>query len=160
MKFLQSPPGEDPVKISGVFKASIDRLYQAWTDPNEIKQWFGPRPHSIVDAHCDVQIDGAWCFVMEDSETQREQLEGKYLEIQENARLVFSWRHVKQLADGQRFETAYSKVTVDFIECGDSTQIDLCHEAIVEEDGRLGVGRGWKACFEHIDLMIDQSSNP
>ena len=159
MKFLQSPPGDEPVKISGLFKAPVARLYKAWTNPEEIKQWFGPRPHSIADARCDLQIDGDWCFVMNDSETQREQLEGKYLAIEENAKLIFSWRHVKQLADGQRHETAYSKVTVDFIDCGDSTQIDLCHEAIKEEDGRLGVGRGWHACFEHIQLMIDQPNN-
>ena len=154
MKFLQSPPGKDPVHISGVFKAPVTRVYKAWTEPDAIKQWFGPRPNSVIEARCNLQIDGDWCFVMDNSKEAREQLEGKYLEIDTNEKLVFSWRHVKQLADGQRQETAYSKVTVLFIDCGESTQVDLCHEAIKEEDGRLGVGRGWQACFEHIDELF------
>lgn len=154
MKFLQSAPGDEPVSVSGLFNVSVSRLFKAWTDPEEVKQWFGPRPHSLVDATINLQVGEDWRFLLEDSEEKREQLEGKYLDIENNAKLVFSWRHVKQFADGRIEATDYSKVTVLFLAKGESTQIDLCHEAIAQEDGRKGVGRGWQACFEHIDQLF------
>jgi len=155
MKFLRSAPGEEPINVSGSFDVSAKRLFAAWTKPEQLIKWFGPSPNSLVEANIDLTVNGDWRFVIEASETKREHLEGQYLEIEPDAKLVFSWRHVVHLAEGEAKITDYSKVTVRFIDQGEKTQLELCHEAINAEPGRLGVGGGWQRCFEQIESMFE-----
>ncbi len=155
MKFLRSSPGAEPVTVSGTFNVPVARLFKAWTEPEEIKQWFGPRPNTVVDAEVNLQVGAGWRFVVDQTVEKSELLEGQYLEIEENAKLVFSWRHIQEFADGRCEATDYSKVTVCFIADGDSTRLELRHEAIKSEDGRKGVGGGWLVCFESIAAIYE-----
>ena len=152
--FLKSQPGEDPVVVEGVFGAPVDRVYRAWTDADELMAWFGPRPRSIVSAEVDLRVGGAWRFVMSENEDGRSTLHGEYLEIETDARLAFSWRFLRENADGTREETEASKVTITFTADGAATLVHLKHENILTEDGRLGVGRGWGACLENLTGLV------
>ena len=42
LPFLKSPPGETPVIVEGLFAASPDRVFRAWTEADEVLKWFGP----------------------------------------------------------------------------------------------------------------------
>lgn len=149
--FQQSPAGQDPIEVSATFAAKPPRLFKAWTDAKEIKQWFGLVPGSVIDARVDATEGGQWCFLLEDSAEKRVQLEGEYLTVEPNRELVFTWSHVVDFGDGRREATPHSKVSVLFTEVDQQTRIDLRHEAIQSESGRLGVGSGWRTCFEHLE---------
>lgn len=150
MKFLQSEPGQEPVEISGVFEASPSRVFKAWSDPAELKKWFGPHPNSLLSTQVDLQIDGKWAFVVEDSDEKKMTLQGKYQEIVVDKRLVFTWTFLNEFSDGRTEETAESIVTVNFYAEDEKTRIELRHEAINNLDGRLGVHKGWNLSLIHI----------
>lgn len=44
LPFLKSALGTEPVVVEGIFAASVERVYRAWTEPEELKAWFGLKP--------------------------------------------------------------------------------------------------------------------
>ena len=150
MSFLQSAPGADPIIVESLFRASVDRVFAAWTDPVAIREWFGPKPRSLVSADIDLRVGGAWRFVVNESVEGRAVLHGEYKEIEPPQRLVFTWQFLREAPDGSRTETPASTVTVTFVAEGVATRIHLRHEGIREEDARKGVGSGWTYSFGHL----------
>ncbi len=155
MGFLSSKAGEAPVVVEGRFKASVARVYRAWTDPEEIVKWFGLKAGAMRDAEIDLKVGGRWRFVMSEAHEGRSVLHGTYLRVEPEACLEFSWSHVFEHADGRREETAPSKVTVTFRAEGASTLLHLRHEGILREAGRIGVGKGWEASFEQLSRLLE-----
>ena len=158
INFTQTPSGTEPVIVSATFNVPTAPMFKAWTQAKQIMQWFGPSPGSLIDASVDPQVGGYWQFVLQNDDEKREQVEGKYLEVESNQKLVFTWSHVVEYSDGTREATKYSKVTVLFTPVEQKTHLEVRHEAIESEGGRQGVGRGWKACFEHIDGLYSHST--
>ena len=150
MNFLQSPPGEDPIIVEGFFPVSPQMVFDAWTQPDKIKRWFGQKPNTLASAQVDLHEGGYWRFLVTEEATHTVAMEGKYLEIVENQKLVFSWSHVVAHADGNREETPKSTVEVNFSAKGSGTWVQLKHSGIAKEDTRKGVGSGWENSFGHI----------
>lgn len=58
MPFLKTVPEDDVVEVEATINAPIARVYRAWTDPVDLKRWFGPKPGSLLSAEADVQVGG------------------------------------------------------------------------------------------------------
>lgn len=145
--FLKSRPGGEPILIEGLFRASPERLFNAFTVPEEVSGWFTPVDGRLVAAEIDLKVGGKWRFVVDRTSEKEISFEGEYLEINPPARLEFSWRHVVAFTDGRREETDRSHVTVTFTAAGEATEVRLHHAEIKTESARFGVGGGWDGCF-------------
>ena len=51
------------IVLSRVIAAPRERVFQAWTDPKQIVQWFGPDGFKVESLECNVRIGGRWRFV-------------------------------------------------------------------------------------------------
>lgn len=51
------------VRTARIFKATPERLYEAYTHPEQIMQWWGPARYITRVDKMDVRIGGAWRFV-------------------------------------------------------------------------------------------------
>ena len=49
--------------LSRVIAAPRERVFQAWTDPTQIVQWFGPNGFKVESLECNVHTGGRWRFV-------------------------------------------------------------------------------------------------
>jgi uncharacterized protein YndB with AHSA1/START domain len=64
----QSPPGGDErtVLITRVFEAPRERVFRAWTDPDEVAAWYGPAqmeaPRDRI--RIDARVGGRWELTM------------------------------------------------------------------------------------------------
>lgn len=154
MRFLQTEIGAEPVIAEAVFPVSPSRVFEAWTAPDQIMKWFGPKPGTLASAETDPRVGGRWRFVVADGTDGKSYLEGEYLAVETDKRLQFTWRHVKEPSADEREETPYSTVTVTFEPQGAATRVHLRHEGIVREDGRKGVGTGWEATFGHLHDLL------
>lgn len=154
MQFVKSPPGDDPIVVEGYFAVSPDKVFEAWTDPDIVVQWFGQAPYSLKSATIDLRPGGAWRFLMSDDGGQSVAFEGAYIEVRAAKRLVFSWSHVVDRGDAGRDATAESRVEVDFTPNGDGTNVRLVHTGIQSADARHGVGGGWEKGFGFIEAMF------
>ncbi len=150
LPFLKSVPGGEPVIVEGVFKASPDRVFRAWTDESEVASWFGPGDRGLAAAEIDLRVGGAWRFDYGLRGGRRDVLRGEYLDILPGKRLVFSWIHERTKPEGDVEATPASQVTITFDASGGGTSVRLVHERIVQEAGRLGVGEGWNDSFANL----------
>jgi uncharacterized protein YndB with AHSA1/START domain len=84
-------PGARDIHIERIFNASRDRVWQAFTDPSLVAQWWG-RGNKLVIERMDVERGGHWRFV-EHGRDGVNGFEGRYREVTPPERLVhtFEW---------------------------------------------------------------------
>ena len=57
-------PLDREVVISRVLDASREDVFDAWTDPEQLAAWFGPKGLTIETREIDVRVGGVWRFDM------------------------------------------------------------------------------------------------
>lgn len=70
-------------------KAPRSVLWECWTTPEHIKNFFVPRPHKIVSCEIDLRVGGKFNTVM-DVDGQQMDNKGVYLEVVDQEKLVFT----------------------------------------------------------------------
>src|SRR3569833_1988898 len=53
------------------FNAPIEKVWKAWTDPDILEKWWGPKPWVAKTKTMDFTIGGAWLYAMEGPEGQK-----------------------------------------------------------------------------------------
>tara|TARA_R110002072_G_scaffold272272_3_gene432414 strand:+ start:1615 stop:2091 length:477 start_codon:yes stop_codon:yes gene_type:complete len=138
---------DKPLVVEEVLKASIERVYNAWTRPEILRKWFGPTEAALVGLEVDLRIGGHIVFEFSSDEHVRNAVEGRYLEIEPLKRLTFSWCHVVETCDGRTNRSPESRVVITFEVDGPHTKIRLVHHG-VSDAGRETVGEGWASTIE------------
>lgn len=90
MKTKTWKEGERELVLTRTYNAPASALYQAWTDPELVKQWFTPKPWSTRRVEFDLRPGGASLIVMADPDGNEYPNPGQYLEVVPNSRLVFT----------------------------------------------------------------------
>ena len=130
-----------------------DKLYRCWTEAALLKQWFAPVPVTTPIAELDVRVGGACRIVMQLPDGTQIPTLGTYLEVQPDARLVFTdaytgeWR---PKTDGPPFMTAI----LTFEEESGNTRYTARVRHWTAEDRRrheeMGFYRGWGQCTDQL----------
>ncbi len=160
LAFLKSPTGEDPVIVEGMFKASPERMFRAWTRPEEVVIWFKKGLGRLESADIDLRIGGRWRFSYAMTDGRRDTLLGRYLAIDPGRRLEFSWTHEVARELGATETSRESHVTVTFTPSEVGTRMRLVHAGIAREDARLGVSGGWSDSFARISAALEDQATP
>ena len=86
-------PSDREIVSERVFDAPRDQVWAAYTDPELIPQWWGPRSAPVSVDVMDVRRGGAWRFVHRDSEGNEVGFRGTYREVTPPERIVqtFEW---------------------------------------------------------------------
>lgn len=56
------------VTLTRTYSAPLERVWKAWTDPTELKAWWGPDNVSIPECEVDLRVGGTFHIVMEAGE--------------------------------------------------------------------------------------------
>ena len=70
--------------------APPERVWQAWTKPEQVKRWFTPAPWTTAHCEIDLRPGGVFRFVNRSPEGQEHENICCYLEVIENKRLVWT----------------------------------------------------------------------
>ena len=54
------PSAQHELVITRVFDAPRKLVFEAWTDPRHIKNWFGPKDYPAVEMEINVRVGGKW----------------------------------------------------------------------------------------------------
>jgi uncharacterized protein YndB with AHSA1/START domain len=65
---IQAEPGVPFIDVSREFDAPRDLLFRAFTDPDLLVQWLGPRKYEMVVDTYDVRAGGTWRYVHRDTD--------------------------------------------------------------------------------------------
>ena len=146
-------PSAREIVSERVFDAPRDRVFAAYTDPELIPQWWGPRGTTTIVDQMDVRAGGAWRFVSRDSDGGETGFRGTYREVTPPERIVqtFEWEgmpgHVN--VDTATFEDLGGRTKV--------TTTSLFHTP-EERDGMLasGMERGLTETHDRLAELLAQ----
>ncbi len=130
--------------------APRERVFDAWTTPELMRQWFCPNDtFSVAIAEVDLRVGGKYRIGMEDRNHVVRIAKGTYREVDRPERLVFTWSW-----DHDPVETL---VTLTFIDLGSATEITLKHEFLATVERRDDHAHGWTGCLLHLETFLLRS---
>ena len=77
------------LSFTKTLKAPRALLWECWTTPEHIKQFFVPKPHKVTDCEIDLRVGGRFNTVFE-VEGNRMENKGVWLEVVDQEKLVFT----------------------------------------------------------------------
>ena len=88
---ISAEPGKQEIVISRVFDSLRELVFKAFTDPNHIPKWWGPKRFTTTVDKMDLRPGGIWRFVQRDAGGNEYAFHGVYHEIVPPERLVYTF---------------------------------------------------------------------
>ena len=80
------------LEITRVIRASRQRVFDAWTRPEYVRQWFSPGGNKTVqDAAMDLRVGGSYHLVFATRDGNQCSFRGTYLQIEPPTRSIQTW---------------------------------------------------------------------
>jgi uncharacterized protein YndB with AHSA1/START domain len=147
--------GEGTVKIVRVFDAPRALVWQAWTDPKMLAQWFGPRGFSSSVPELDVRVGGNLRIVMHGPDGNDYPMKGVFREVIAPERLVFS----NIAIDNEGKHLLEGLTTVTFAEQGGKTTMTLHTYAAgrvpIARQMLAGMEAGWTQSIDKLEERLE-----
>jgi uncharacterized protein YndB with AHSA1/START domain len=122
----------EPIKevvLERTYDASPEILWNAWTDPKMLKEWWGPNNVTIPECEVDLNVPGKFYIVMEAGEGMGEYkgirwpMLAEFTEIVPNLKLSYA---AKAWTEGKKEETMIDQTTeVTLTKEGDKTKLKV-----------------------------------
>ncbi|CAN5245257.1 SRPBCC domain-containing protein [soil metagenome] len=138
------------LKIQRTVSASVERVYKAWTDPEQMRRWFGCQYVTGIKVVQNLSVGGQYQVQMTtDPDGVVITVHGVYQEVIPNAKLVYTWN-----SDSVEYPAADTMICVQFIARGQGTEIVLEHTNFALEKSVEGHSLGWTASFNKITEFV------
>ncbi|MCL4678306.1 MAG: SRPBCC domain-containing protein [Alphaproteobacteria bacterium] len=132
--------------IERFFEAPPERVFEAWTDPDELVQWCKPFGFTVPHNEGTIEEGGAYRSCLRSPEGVDYWLRGVYKIIDRPRKLVFT--HVWDDVNGQ--PGTETLVTVTFEDQGGGTKMTFMQEGFNSIESRDGHEGGWSEAFENL----------
>ena len=140
------------LEIRRVIRASRQRVFEAWTRPQEIRRWFGPAGTQVLEAEADVRQGGQWSISTVRPSPAGEEHScgafGEYVTIVPNRLLRFTWTPTSSPGE----ETL---VTIELQDVPGGTELTLRHEGFPSESSRAAHEEGWTGTMVRLLAFIE-----
>lgn len=77
------------IHITRVYDAPVNLVWDAWTDPAQAAQWWGPRGFTITTHSKDLRVGGSWDYTMHGPDGTNYENTTKYFEVVKHEKLVY-----------------------------------------------------------------------
>jgi uncharacterized protein YndB with AHSA1/START domain len=133
---------ETGIRIERTFAAPIQRVYDAWTRPELLTQWYCPNPALELTVETDLRVGGEWVATM-----GPHVIRGRYTELDEPALVAFTW-------SWDAFEQPPSRVRVELTEVEGGTLMVLRHTDLQDAEDVTNHLDGWDGCFARLPEVL------
>jgi uncharacterized protein YndB with AHSA1/START domain len=140
------PLADRELIIKRVFDAPRDLVFQAWTDPERVPHWWGPKGYTLTHHELDVRPGGRWRVCMRSPEGVDRWAQGVYREIVAPERFVYTWAWEKPEGQPGR-ETL---ITVELAEQGEKTKMTFRQAEFKTVEDRDSHRSGWTESFDRL----------
>jgi uncharacterized protein YndB with AHSA1/START domain len=107
------------IRITRVYDAPVEAVWDAWTDPAQVAQWWGPRGFTITTHSKDLRVGGEWDYTMHGPDGVDYPNTTKYFEVEPLKRLVYDH-------GGSKDRPPMFRVTAEFRNIdGKKTELDM-----------------------------------
>jgi len=148
---IDAPAGVPFVDITREFDAPLELVRRAWTDPDLVKQWLGPRKYEMVIEQWDARAGGAYRYVHRDDAGNEFGFHG-----------VFHSNDPDNMVQTFEFEGMPGHVSLDRLQLEDigggrtRSRIHSVYQSLEDRDGMVqaGMGDGVSEGFERLDELL------
>jgi PhnB protein len=159
-------PGQ-PFVISRTFDAPRDKVWKAWTDRDQLRQWFGPKGMKMTTAKLDFRQGGSFLYCLQNDGSPAMWGKFVYRVIEAPHRIVL----VNSFSDEKGGVTRYPFAptwpmemlsTTTLAEEGGKTKLTIewsplnptDEERKTFETSRDGMKQGWTGTFDQLDAYL------
>jgi len=141
------------LKIQRTVSASAERVYKAWTDPEQLRKWFGCEYVTDIKVTQNLRLGGEYQVQMTTAPDGAViTIHGIYKEIVPNKKLIYTWN-----SDSAEYPAVDTLITVEFIERAKGTEIVLEHTNFALEKSVEGHSIGWTASFSKMIDLVEKA---
>ena len=146
-----APHDEPVIGFRRAFQAPATLVFKAWTEPEHLRHWRGPRGFELVVCEVDLRVGGSYRFVHRAPDGSQHTFHGQYREIERPSRLVSTFTYAAapetEVLDEVTFEENGSTTLVT------GRTIFPTFEAR-ELYAAAGAERGLAECHERLDELL------
>jgi len=133
------------LQVRRTIRAPRQRVFDAWTQAEELKRWHAPGPLTVSLAEIDLRPGGAYRIHMRAPDGNEHRVTGVYREVDPPKRVVYTWGW-----EGEHI-VKDSVVTIEFHDLGGATEVVLTHAGIFDDTERAGHEKGWTAIMDKFE---------
>lgn len=106
------------IYITRIYNAPVKTVWEAWTDPKQVAQWWGPRGFTLTTHSKDLRAGGSWVYTMHGPDGTDYPNNTVYYEVEKYSRLVYDH-------GANDKQPALFRVTVDFTDLKGKTKMEM-----------------------------------
>jgi uncharacterized protein YndB with AHSA1/START domain len=140
------------LQIKRFINAPRARVYAAWTDPAQLKEWWGPESVRTRNFAADVRVGGKYRWDLINQEDEEMSVFGEYRELVPEKKIVFTWKW----DDDDVWENRNSVVTVELFDAAGGTELHLRHEQLPSTESRDRHNEGWNSVLNRLEKFFSK----
>jgi uncharacterized protein YndB with AHSA1/START domain len=127
--------------------ATREELFDAWIDPEGMKEWMCPGDIVSAEVQLDARVGGSLLIVMR-GPTESHEHRGEFKVVERPSKLVFSWT-------GKTTAWLITRVTVEFFQVSENeSELVLTHENFPSKEVRDRHLGGWSRIVTLLEQYI------
>jgi len=136
--------------IEKTFNAPLKLVWEAWSQPEHVGQWWGPKGMETKVIEHEFKVGGHWKYVMQMPNGGEFITEGIYSQIVEHEKIVSS-ADFKPMTEGVEIQALFEAD-------GDKTKFtfNVVHptEEYCKQQEQMGFYNGWGSTFDRLDNFV------
>lgn len=143
-----STEGTQRVVVRRRMPAPREVVFDAWIDPQGIREWMCPGNAISAEAVLDVRVGGSFRIVMKAPDQDHVHI-GTYQVVEPPSKLVFTWSSIDN-------PSAMTRVTVEFFSHGDESELIISHDKFLKPDVAKRYEGGWATIAEKFAAYLSR----
>jgi uncharacterized protein YndB with AHSA1/START domain len=140
------------VEATAVFDVPVEQLYEAWTQREQLKQWWQTTGFQLIDVNNELKDGGKITYVFENEELM---ISGEYEKVEQFKLLKYSWNwHFKDSANGGGSYT----ITVEFSQTDSGSSINVKQQDNSTEERIMPHKQGWEKGLDDLKEYLSGKS--
>ena len=130
-------------------EASPERVYAAWTDPEQLVAWWGDdQTYRTTAWENDLQVGGKWASHGRSADGNAFSVEGEYLRVDPPKTLSLSWK--PSWAPEER-----TVVELEFEPTAGGTRLTVRHSGFASDQARESHSNGWPRVLSWMRTYVE-----
>jgi uncharacterized protein YndB with AHSA1/START domain len=152
-KLTVTTPSDKAIRMTRVFDAPRDLVFEAHSSCEHLSNWWGPRKYEVAGCEMDFRPGGTWRIVHRAEGEEDQAFRGEFREIVPPERIVwtFEW-------EGMPGHVTVETFTLEEVDGKTRVTADSVYDSVEDRDGMLdsGMETGAVETYERLDEYLEK----
>jgi uncharacterized protein YndB with AHSA1/START domain len=143
-----------PLRLSRVFPARRETVFNAWSTADHVQRWFSPETFTVPDARVEMRVGGPFEIRMRSPAGEEHGLRGRFVEVVPHTRLAIDML----VTDSAGKELFRAFTEVDFADAPGGTRMDVVQTYTLLDPSVAwmvaGAPEGWSSTLDKLEKEV------